>query len=627
MLSSTLGPVGRIATCAAIWVVIASSGGLSTRAAFAQTPSPSELVAELDNPETQWLATAHLQAVPDAALPLLLQPGRVASGPHDRWTAHMLALAKLGERAIPSITDRVIAILTESDSYAFAAAHPLIKVLGSMGPTAVPALLYIAESSKIPSVTFDALDEMVRLEPRTTVFGQLLSPWLFWRPADARLDELRRELVPQLPRLRKLMERALTESKPQPAPHRAAAYLLARWGDGEIRARGVHVLEELARANEPFYYNLESIRLLHALGVPETTRLIRETASRVPDTNDLKGQYLLSMAIALHQLGDRDYASLLSLALGDARPYVRMDAARFLASSAEISHVAGLLPLLDDHAEWNGRTVAQVALESLQRLTLEQLGSDPRPWRTWFETHRDVSRGALVARRVKAHLAVVRQVPIGDAHRWLDAFDGSDGAVLLPLIDAYLDRPDLNASTIGGGGGPIGMYGPRVVTLLLDLTMRRVPGALQRLTACLDAAAADVRTFGSLALSALDRPRAVERLAIEAKSPEAWHRTRASEFLLQLGDKRGIPARLEVLGSDQEAARIFACRDLRVYTQEPLPCDATASAADRAVNGGAWRAWWERAEPTFRVKTRQAELDLQVFPLISPVSIGGRPVK
>jgi hypothetical protein len=63
------------------------------------------------------------------------------------------------------------------------------------------------------------------------------------------------------------------------------------------------------------------------------------------------------------------------------------------------------------------------------------------------------------------------------------------------------------------------------------------------------------------------------------------------------------------------------------YTQQPMSCDATTIASDRAVNVSAWQAWWERAEPTFRVKTREAELDLHVFPLISPVSIGGRPVR
>lgn len=611
-------------TCATIGLLLLS-GGAYLFSASAQRPSPGELVAWLDNRETAWLATAHMQGVPETALPLLLQPGRVASGPHDRWTAQMLALAKLGEPAIRSITDRVVAILAH-DSNAVVAAHPLITVLGSIGPAAVPALLEIAEASTIPYVTFDALDEIVRLEPRASVFGQSLSPWVFWRPADARLDELRRELVPQLPRLRKLMERAVVEWKPQaPAPQRPAASLLARWGAGETRARGLRVLEELARANEPFYYNLESIRLLHALAAPETARLIRLAAARVPDNNDLQGQYVLSMAIALHQLGNRDYASMLAVALDDPRPYVRMETARFVAVAGDVSHASLLIPLLDDRAEWSGRTVAQVVLESLQRLTLEQLGADSQTWRSWVEGNRHVSRSTLVVRRVKEHLAVVRRVPIEQATRWMDQFDGSDGGALLPLVDAYLARPDLNATTIGGGDGPVGIYGPRIVTLLLDLAMRRVPGALQRLTACLNTAAPDVRMFGSLALSAFNRPRAVERLAAEAKSPETWHRNRAGEFLLLLGDKRGIPARLETLASDQGAARRFACRDLRVYTQQPMSCDGNSS--DRELHRGAWHDWWQRAERTFSVKTREAKLDRQVFPLISPVSIGGRPVR
>jgi hypothetical protein len=565
-----------IRSWASICCLLVWSTGLSTHTAFAQTPSPTELVAWLEHPETEWLATAHLQAVPDIALPLLLEPGRVASG-HDRWTAHMLALAKLGERAIPAITARVTAILETRDAEV-GGTHPLIKVLGSMGPAAVPALVQIAEQSPSPYVTVDALDEIVGLELRTHVFGQLLSPWLFWRPDDGRVDELRRELVPQLPRLQRLMERAVADWKPQgPPPQRAAAYLLARWGEGDVRARGLRVLEELAQADEPFYHNLESLRLLHALGSPETARLIRVVATRVPDTNDLRGQYLLRMAIGLHQLGDRDYGSLLSVALRDANPSARKDAARFVA---------------------------------------------------------DISRSGLVARRVKAYLAVVRQVPIWEANRWFDEFDGSDGQILLPLIDRYLSRRDLDATALGphtslggGGSGPIGMYGPRIVTLLLDMTMRQVPGALQRLTACLDAADPKVRIFGALALSAFDRPLAIERLAVEAKSPAKWHRSQASEFLLQLGDKRGIPARLEMLASDDEATRLFACRDLRVYTQAPLSCEPTASASDRAVNIRAWQAWWNGVESTFRVKTREAELDLAVFPLISPVPIGGRPVK
>jgi hypothetical protein len=630
MLGSILvprGPSGALRKCATLSFLLVLSSGPYTRAAFAQAPSPKELVAWLDNRETEWLATAHLQAVPEAALPLLLQPGRVASGPDGRWSAQMLALAKLGEPAIPSITDRLIAILKAGDSNVYAATRPLIKVLGSMGPAAVPALLQVAEASTIQFVAFDALDEIVRLEPRANAYGQFLSPWLFWRPADGRLDELRRELVPLLPRLQKLMERALIEWRPESAaPQHAAAYLLARWGASDVRARGLHVLEDLAR-DERFYYAQESIRLLHALRAPETASLIRAAAARVPDASDLKSQHLLSMANALHQLGDRDYASLLSVALRDVRPYVRMEAARFVASAGEVAHGLLLVPLLDDQAVWNGRTVAQVVVESLQRLTLEEFGANAETWRTWFEMNGDVSRSTLVARRLKVRLAAIRQVPIREATRWMDEFEASDGAAVLPLIDQYLGRRDLDASTIGGGSGPTGMHGPRIVTLLLDMTMRGVAGALQRLTRCLDTAAPDVRMFGSLALAALDRQRAIERLAIEARGPETWRRRRASEFLLQLGDRRGIPVLFETLASDQEAARMFACRDLRVYTQQPMPCDASATFSDRAINLNAWLAWWKRAGPTFRVKTREAELDLADDTLVSPVSFGNQLVR
>lgn len=621
------------------WIAISIGLGVSTpshpQPPPAQSLTPAEIVAELDHRDTEWRATAQVQAVPAAALSLLLQPGRVTSRPHGRWTPHMLALAKLGDPSIPAIAERALAILKDRDPAAFSAAHPLITVLGALGPAAVPALLQIAETSSVPAATAAALDAIVQLEPRTEVFGQVVSPWVFWRPADATLDDLRRALVPRLPRLRTLMERELSGWKPQSqAPHRAAAYLLARWGDGETRARGHQVLVALARADEPFYDNLESVRLLHRLRHPETADLIRSTASDIPDASDMKAQYLLSLAIALHQLGDVVHAAFVAVALRDTRPHVRMDAARFIAASAEVRHGALLLPLLDDQATWNGRTVAHVAVESLRRLTLEQFDADPAPWRAWLEANRGATRQEIVARRVQSHLRAMPAVPIWEANRWMTAFGGADGAALLPLVDRYLERRDLDASAVGpnsslgsGGSGPVGMHGPPIVTLLLDMALRDVPGALRRLTACLEVADPEVRRFGALALSAFDRQRSVERLAIEATAAEAWRRSRASEFLLRLGDTRGIPARLEALTSDQEAIRLFACRDLRVYTQMPLPCEPDASAADRAANVRAWRQWWEQAEPTFRVNAHAAALDLQAFPVISPVSIGDRRAK
>lgn len=409
-----------------LWAGVVTAGfmlglGSGHIAAGAQAPAPSvdELIAWLGDPETEWVATAYLQASPGAALPLLLQPGRVTPGPHDRLSAPMLALAKLGEPAIPAITTRVLAILRTPDWFTSGEMYALIKVLGSMGPPAVPALLQIAESD-MPAVTIHALDEIVRLEPRSSFFGRDLSAWEFWRPADNRMSELQRQLTPLLPRISQVMERGVRQWKPQSSgTQRPAAYLLARWGTGRARARGVQVLDDLARANGPSYYGLDAIRLLHALKAPQTAALIRLAAERVPDNDELKGDSLLMLATALHQLGDPGYAALLDIPLHDARPYGRIDAARFVASTGEIANAALLLPLLDDRTAWNRLTVAEVALESLQRLTMEQLPPDAGAWQAWLDRNRNASRRSLIAAKLEARIAAVRNVPIWDANRWI----------------------------------------------------------------------------------------------------------------------------------------------------------------------------------------------------------------
>jgi HEAT repeat protein len=535
----------------------------------------------------------------------------------------MLALAKLGDPAIPAITAAVVPLVKAGDYKAVAGMGPLVEVLGSMGPAAVPALLEIAEASSVPYVTANALDQIAGMEPRAIVFGQFMSPWMFWHPADGRVDALQRALVPQLPRVRRLLERVRPFWTPEShTPDRMAAYLLARWGTGEVKARGLQVLQELAGANEPFYRNLLSIGLLHSLQDPNTSRLIRQIAAKVaeaPYMLDLKGQYALRLAIALHQRGDRDYASLLSVALSDSQAYTRIEAAQFVGASGELALAPMLLPLLDDQTAWNGRIVGQVALQSLQRLTLEQIGTDPAAWRAWLDANRQTARPALVARRIAAHVAAFPQTPMGDVERWLGQFDGSYGAAVFPLIDQYLERRNVEPDTgfgSGGGTGPTGMYGPPVVTLLLDLAQRQVPGALERLTASMSVTALRVRSFGALALAAFDRDRAVERLAIDAKSSDERVRYRASEFLLELGDVRGIPGRLELAVNPLPGLRAFACRDLRMYTQQTMPCDAFASDDDLR----AWQAWWQREGSTFRLKAREAEIDRRAFPTISPIS-------
>ena len=68
--------------------------GITSMQAQASAPLVDELVRGLDRQETQWVATAHLLGVPDAAIPRLLEPGRAVQGPHDQWTPALLALAQ-----------------------------------------------------------------------------------------------------------------------------------------------------------------------------------------------------------------------------------------------------------------------------------------------------------------------------------------------------------------------------------------------------------------------------------------------------------------------------------------------------------------------------------------------------
>src|SRR4030095_1999935 len=109
--------------------------------------------------------------------------------------------------------------------------------------------------------------------------------------------------------------------------------------------------------------------------------------------------------------------------------------------------------------------------------------------------------------------------------------------------------------------------------------------------------------------------------------------SKAAEFLLDLGDRRGLASRLEAFDRDAKlsinnnagrAIRLFACRDLRIYTQQPLSCDADAPADVRAVQAAAWRNWLNTQGATFEIPQRAAALDLEAFPLISPIAIGNR---
>jgi hypothetical protein len=142
--------------------------------------------------------------------------------------------------------------------------------------------------------------------------------------------------------------------------------------------------------------------------------------------------------------------------------------------------------------------------------------------------------------------------------------------------------------------------------------------------------------FGALALAAYEPQRAADRLARELNSAEAANRKQAGELLLELGDARGIPSRLEAMergaamfgdamSRDDDFSRglrMFACRDLRVFSQQPLPCDPRATGDALGQQVAAWRAWWESRSSPSPLAVRQARLDLEVQYTIRPVTIG-----
>ena len=186
--------------------------------------------------------------------------------------------------------------------------------------------------------------------------------------------------MPLLPRIQAVLDVFEREGKTRGSNwHFSAAYLLARWGTGDMRAHARKVLEDAARSSGAFTA-ADGIRELHALSVPFTAELIRLAASRIPDTSDLKPCYSLSMAIGLQQLGEKDYGPMVDDAIRLGLPHVRLDAVRFLGSTEDLFNAPRLVKLLEDRTTWNGRVVADVALESLRDLTLQELPGDA-DWR------------------------------------------------------------------------------------------------------------------------------------------------------------------------------------------------------------------------------------------------------
>ena len=91
-----------------------------------------ELLAWLDDPTRQWLATAELQRVPNLAIPRLLEPNRLVLGPHGSFSASLLTLAKIGEPAVPPIVSHIRRVWSGTPTDRVHGLFPLIQVLGAL---------------------------------------------------------------------------------------------------------------------------------------------------------------------------------------------------------------------------------------------------------------------------------------------------------------------------------------------------------------------------------------------------------------------------------------------------------------------------------------------------------------
>ena len=213
LLAVVRGAMYRIVLALSAVVAVLSTTATSAGVAQDAPASLHTLVAGLDDERTAWASTVRIREAGPTSLQLLLDSGATAAGPHGDWSPRMLAIAKFGESAVPVIAARLAKIARDRDQRAAQEYHALIKVLGAIGPAAIPALV------NVPSSRAEALEQIMAMEPRTEIFGQDLGDWYVWHPEDDRVAHIRRSITPLLPRLVRVMEEDTRAQRP-------AAYLL-----------------------------------------------------------------------------------------------------------------------------------------------------------------------------------------------------------------------------------------------------------------------------------------------------------------------------------------------------------------------------------------------------------------
>jgi HEAT repeat protein len=324
-------------------------------------------------------------------------------------------------------------------------------------------------------------------------------------------------------------------------------------------------------------------------------------------------EVFLALAGALRLGRDRRFAGALLAALSSAKPAVRQAAAETLACLADADLVARLravaadsgaemaarqaafvalgrsgrqdaVPVLIEQLASESESLCQAAAEALADLTGQNLGTDPDPWRRWWEQHKDLPAGRWLEERlayqterarrlegdldhargqvVRLHQQLHARLPAADRLSHIqELVEEDDPAVrglavgwsveLLPTVDALGQRALADVLL------RLAQDGSAEVQCRAVLALGRVadPRGLDRLCGLLERARPAVRAAAARSLAQLAR----------GTGPEAAARQKQVVPVLQraLGDQalEVVVAAAEELGAlgVPDAAPVLAC--------------------------------------------------------------------
>jgi HEAT repeat protein len=614
-----------------------------------QQESVDEWITRLNDPKTSWSADLALQRIGAAAVPALLE--NLRQHPEQFCAVGRLndserVLIKIGPAAIPSIllelqSDRTedtekpelsssassLPLPSPARASWFVDRSRLIRLLGDLGPPAIPALIDIAERDAANRV--NALDRALGRDYWPT-FDFAHDPWSATGPRKLDRDQRAAHFMPLIPRIKRMLEKALKDSPPSDGtPHTALAAILAMWGDPPSKAAAVSLLLELAKTLPSAHSRRRPLALLVEFRIGAAADLIRRSIpSKAED--DLADQIQLEAARQLHLLGDPSYYKLVVPLFASDNLWSRRNAIDFAAKTLDLRFVPDLIKRLDDTTPTGTQTAGpgnesrqeefrEPVLRALERLTLQQIAGQPELWRAWCRQNESVTRGRLVQIEVSRMLSRFDATPFWKWNDWMNRLEGTYDSAVIPLIRRYVNSPLVNVRATGrysGWGGcceddswPWG-YSPPAVTLLLGLSRNGNREATKLLYDCLDSVDREIRQLSAIAISTFDRKTGLDFLVHEMKEAEQWAAREAATLLVRLGDARGVAGLIRFLqDSDSDAGRSLTYGVLREFTQEEIDYNPDGDPEEREAGVQRWWAWWRENEKTFQVKVHAARLD------------------